>query len=95
MLTKKAIGDIISPIFINAMKELRVFVLTLQRVGGCCEPMCFKNSVSFRSRVSQPPTVYKKLRKPRYHGYRLFRVLMSDCFSSNRGGAADFSKIRP
>ena len=86
MLTKHDFGDIISFIFVNAMKELRIFDQTLQRVGGCCEPMCFKNSVSFRSRVSQPPTVYKKLRRPRYHGYRLFRVLMSDCFSSNRGG---------
>jgi len=38
--------------------------------------------------------VRKELRMPRYHGYRLFRVLMSDCFAVTRVVPRIF-KIRP
>lgn len=96
-LTKYNFSDIIFAYFLyllNATKELRLFGTAVQRVDGRCKSICYKNSVSFRSRAPQPLTACKELRTPRYHGYRLFRALMSDCFCSNRGGTADF-EIRP
>lgn len=54
VLTTRSFDDIISYILLNAMKELRVFGTAVQRVDGRCKSICYKNSVSFRSRAPQP-----------------------------------------
>ena len=56
-LTKNNFSDIIFAYFLyllNATKELRLFGTAVQRVDGRCKSICYKNSVSFRSRAPQP-----------------------------------------
>ena len=80
-----------SQYFLNAMKELRTFGLTLQRADGWCKSVCCKNSVSFRSRAPQPIT--------RVRSYGGPVTMATDLnmspnewltFVSKRGGPADF-----
>lgn len=58
-ITKKVLTNtkndvIILYIFINAMKELRVFGLMFQRADAGCKSVHCRTTVSFRSRTPQP-----------------------------------------